>query len=291
MNIKRGFLALLLLCGTLVMAQSGGQSVPFLKAGDMSIYLSGQGFNVPNTTLEPSSDLLKRDYSQFGSDGYNWAGFGSFEAMLSFKMRNKEKSGYGNSSLRLGVGYSTGSSFSSSFFDDERSPYDTLTSSQTGNHIFVDSVTNRYLNVNYFSDYVRLDVAYIIRTGGNTHWSLYGGFGIRGSLGFNGYTSVEYVEFKGTEMERQDFNGYYPFGSDYEQTTSERETFSEGSSFGGAMYIPLGIDVKLGKTNDFWKRIHLFAEGRPGLDFQKVPNLDVETKAFLQGGVGVRVTM
>lgn len=286
MKMKIGFLALLLAAGTLAMAQGGKSEVSFLKVSDFSIYLSGQGFKVPSTSLSqarvlaPASDLLNRDYSDFNSHGYTAAGFGSFEAMLSFRIRNKEKSGYGNSSLRLGLGYSTGSSFSSGFFDEERKPYDTLTSSQTGNQVFVDSITQRSLYVNYYSDYVKLDVAYILRTGGDSHWSLYGGFGVRGSLGFNGFTSVEYFE-----------NGYYSHGSGEGETTSEREEFREGNSFGGAFYIPLGVDVRFGKTNDFWKRIHLFAEARPGLDFHKIPNLDLETKAFIQGGVGVRVTM
>lgn len=286
-----------LVAATGVWAQNSG-SVPALKPFDASIYLSGQSANSPNNglpdarELAPESQILARDYTGYNTYDQTTMSFGGADFMLGLRLRNKEKTGYReNSFLRIGLGYSSGSSFNAGLYRHDRSPYDTLTSSQTGNEIYVDSVTHRNLNVNHYADYLRLDVAYIFRTGGDSHWSLFGGIGARGMVGFNGRTSVQYHVSKGTEQQRQGQDGYFDYYRDFDNDTFEEETFVGGTSFGGALYLPLGIDVRFGKTNDFWKRIHLFTEFRPGMEFVQSSKFDFAARPFIQYGLGVRVTI
>jgi hypothetical protein len=280
-------------------AQSQQNEVSLFKVQDFSVLPTMQVFNATPATLNDFNELaegsmlLARDYSGFNRSDFGATnGAGGFEVMLGMGLRNKDKSGYRQSAqLRVGVGYSSVSSLSANYHQDERKPYDTLVSSQTGNSVFVDSVTHRNLSLNYNTDNVRLDVSMIFRTTGVSRWSLYGGVGVRANYSFNGYTSVNYYEQKGTEQERQDFNGYYGYGLDFEDSQSENEVFrSNESSFGGAVYVPLGVDVRFGKTSDFWTKIHLFGEVRPGLDFSNIPTYGSVTQGFLQFGLGLRVT-
>ncbi len=281
-------------------ALSAQQSkVPAFKIQDFSVLPSGQMYNATPATildftdLTPGSAILARDYSGFEYSEYGTTnGAGGFEVMLGLGLRNQEKTGYRqNSQLRVGLGYSSLSSLNASYYQNERKPYDTLVSSQTGNSVFVDSVINRNLNMQYNTDNLRLDVSMIFRTAGTSRWSLYGGVGVRANYSFNGYTSVNYYVQRGTEQERQDYKGYYGYGADYEMGENENEIFkSNASSFGGAVYVPLGADVRFGKTSEFWRKIHLFGELRPGIDFSNIPDYGSVTQGFLQFGVGVRVT-
>ncbi len=290
-------LGLLLTASFGLLAQQS--DVSLFKIQDFSVMPSGQVYNSAPATimdfneLAAGSSILARDFSGFQrSDFSSTNGAGGFEVMLGLGLRNKEKTGFRQSAqLRVGVGYSSLSSLGADYFQDERKPYDTLVSSQTGNSVFVDSVTHRNLSLNYNTDNVRLDVSMIFRTTGVSRWSVYGGVGVRANYSFNGYTSVNYHVQKGTEQERQDFNGYYGYGLDFEDSQNENEVFrSNESSFGGAVYVPLGVDVRFGKTSDFWTKIHLFGEVRPGLDFSNIPTYGSVTQGFLQFGLGLRVT-
>ncbi len=273
--------------------------VSSLKIQDFSVLPSGQMYNaIPSTIMDftdltPGSTILARDYSGFEYAEYGTTnGAGGFEVMLGLGLRNKEKTGYRqNAQLRVGLGYSSLSSLNANYHQNERKPYDTLVSNQTGNSVFVDSVIYGDLNMYYNTDNVRLDVSMIFRTTGVSRWSLYGGVGLRANYSFNGYTSVNYNVQRGTEQERQDYNGYYGYGTDYETVEGENEIFKSNSgSFGAAVYVPLGADVRFGKTSEFWKKIHLFGELRPGIDFSNIPNYGSTTQGFIQFGLGVRVT-
>ena len=277
-----------------------GQSalkVPALKPYDISIYLNGQVFGSPHNGLQearqlaPSSQILARDYSDFNSQGYARLGNGGADFMLGLQLRNKEKNGYRNAFLRVGLGYAAGNSFAVHLSKVEQKPYDTLISNQTGDQIFIDSITTKNLEVNYYSSYLKLDVAHLWRTNDHGHWSFYGGVGVRATMGFNSYADVMYYESKGTMQEGKSVYDYYHYGDKYNNDVQENETYNGGTSFWGAFYLPLGVDVRFGDVNYFWKRIHVFAELRPGIDFGKIPKLDFAPYPFMQGGLGLRVTI
>jgi len=52
----------------------------------------------------------------------------------------------------------------------------------------------------------------------------------------------------------------------------------------------LGIDFRIGKKREFWKRTHLFYELRPGINVTSIPELRPITNASVQHGIGLRVS-
>jgi hypothetical protein len=78
------------------------------------------------------------------------------------------------------------------------------------------------------------------------------------------------------------------FNSGYGNYESER--FNNQTSFGLLAYLPLGLDFRLGKNQEFWKRLHLFYEISPGLNMTFIPELNTATNIAIRNGLGLRVS-
>jgi len=125
-------------------------------------------------TLAPGSSILAKDYTGFSSDYYTGTYTNpSYTGLLGFTFKNKP-----NPLLRLGLGYSrrTLGTGSSSRYDSFH--YDTLTSAQTGEQIFLDSTHSQNMYGGYQSTYLSFDASLIFRTKPSARWSIYGGIGV-----------------------------------------------------------------------------------------------------------------
>jgi hypothetical protein len=246
--------------------------------------------------LAPQSELLSSnllDFSQSGGRVFN--GGAALSVMLGFKFSDKERTSYrANPLLRLGFSYSSGSYLSNNTFNEFRFPYDTLTSNQTGEQVYVDSVISRSSGANYRSDQIRFNGSLIFRTNPEARWSLYSGIGITAGVSLNATTDIYYTTNLGTETVNSNDNGYgNGYGYGYENNSSSEtisESYRNNTNFGFSAYVPFGIDFRLGKKREFWKRLHLFYEIKPEISVVSIPELYTITSARLQQGVGIRVT-
>ena len=114
----------------------------YIQTGIMLLGHNTNGTLTDFKTLAPQSVLLNNnlmDYSQSG--GFGLTGNIMFSAMLGLQFSDKQKTTYkANPLLRLGISYFSGASLTGSLYKDERKPYDTLISTQTGQTVYRDSI-------------------------------------------------------------------------------------------------------------------------------------------------------
>lgn len=250
-----------------------------------SNYASLDDFN----KLAPNSLLLANDFSDYNqSGGFGISGNANFSVMLGLKFSDKEKSFYkANPLLRLGFTYSTGSSFNMFYSKVDRIPYDTLVSSQTGKETYIDSLHSSQYGMSYSSEQLRFDGSLIFRTNPEARWSLFTGIGLTAGVSLNAKTQVFYNESKSTKSKNDDFefenHGLISFFAD------ERETTKNKTNLGMSVYVPIGVDFRIGKNKEFWKRTHLFYELNPSINVNSIPELYTITSTELQQRFGVRV--
>jgi hypothetical protein len=242
--------------------------------------------------LAPNSVLLNSNMADFKQSNstffYTSNANTMFSVMLGIQFSDKQKTKYKNSpQLRVGITYSSGTTFSGSLYNEERKPYDTLTSSQTGQTILIDSLLTKNLGMNYSSEQLRFDASLIFRTNPEARWSLYSGIGLTAGLSINSNTQVFYSKFNRAETQQPNNNYYYSyhFGGNY-----ETEKHKNNNNMGFSSYIPLGVDFKIGNKREFWKRTHIYYELRPSINITSVPELRTFTNTCLQQGLGVKVS-
>jgi hypothetical protein len=281
-----------------VFGQEQSKKIKIIRIHD--IYISTGFCSEHNTngsltdfrTLAPQSGYLKNnftDYSQPG--GSNWTTNNMYSVMLGIQFGDKEKTSYkANPLLRLGVSYYSGAILSNHLSMTSSKPYDTLTYSQTGQTVYLDSVSTRQYGMDYTSEQLRFDGSLIFRTNPDARWSLYAGIGITAGLSFNANTYIYYDDFNKTETRSP--NGSYT-SSQYDFTVlnnNKVEGYRNKNNFGFSTYIPMGIDFRIGKKSGFWKRTHLFYELRSGINLTSIPELRTIAKASVQNTFGLRVS-
>jgi hypothetical protein len=151
-----------------------------------------------------------------------------------------------------------------------RTYIDTITSSATGNTfaVYRDSMYSESSSATHTNRYATLDFSYVFRLNPEKTLSLYGGLGLGLGLIYNATTTVSET--------RQNYvtQNYYftqpPSGQMHYGTNQEsyERVIRNKPGFGMDIFIPLGINLRLGKDADVWKHISLFTEIRPTLSLQ-----------------------
>jgi len=236
--------------------------------------------------LAPNSAILGMDLSQLTP--YNYMYFNGFGM----------NSGSNSTSIQLGlqcakmpkitfrVGITHVSNYSilsahGSFY--ESAPYDTLTSSQTGQQTFIDSSHTKSYNMNYSNQQIRLDGAMIFRMFPEKRWSLHTGLGASIGMSYRASTSLRY-------WESSSLNSYNGTGGYYSET-GKNETFENKNSLGASLYIPFGIDFCIGKKREFWMPFHLYTETRPSLNINSINGIGTTFSPGMSSALGLRVKL
>ena len=240
--------------------------------------------------LAPNSLLLKNDMSGFSQSNRNNVEIrNSFSVIMGLRFSDKENTSYrANPLMRLGVSYYSGTFFRDALQRKDRIAYDTLTSSQTGQALYVDSVVTRRYGMNYSAEQIRLDGSVIFSTNPEARWALYSGFGATAGVSVNAKTEIYYTE--DTNIETRYPEGYTQSSRYRNSDNTQWESFRNKNNFSASAYVPLGVDFRIGKKSEFWKRTHLFYEIRPGIDFTSVPEIGTVVNSGIQFGSGLRVS-
>jgi len=288
-----------LLLTTISFAAFGQEPKAIKKISIQDVYIQTGFFSENNTntslsdfkTLAPQSVLLNNDMSDyFQSSGMNTTTNNMFSIMLGLQFSDKEKASYkANPLLRLGVSYFSTTTMTCGFYKEDRTPYDTLTSAQTGQTAYVDSLTSQRYSMNYSSEQLRIDGSLIFRTNPEARWSLFAGIGFTAGLSINANTDIYYRENSRTETRYANGSTFSSYGN-YNPDNGKTEKFKNKTNLGISTYIPMGIDFRIGKKKEFWKRTHLFYELRPGINITSIPELGTITNSSNQHGLGLRVT-
>ncbi len=264
------------------------------------IYIQG-GVYTPKTVyasldnfraLATNSEMLNKDFLDYKyTSKPNMVFNGTFSVLLGINIPNKEKTKYRNNpQIRMGFTYFSGMGLYGNLYKRETKPFDTLTSSQTGEVTYIDSVLERNYNINYSAEHIRYDASIIFRSDPKYLLTVYTGLGITAGCTFNAETKIEYSEFRGAEERTS--NSYESNGYNYSLNSNEKsEIFTNKNSYSFSVYVPLGIDFRLAKRNKFWRQIQLCYEFRPCISIVNISELYTIQKVGAQNLFGIRYSV
>lgn len=186
-----------------------------------------------------------------------------------------------NGLFRTGLIYgNTKNQFNTDAYHSEIIGHDTLYSSQ-GTPIYIDVSRTKILHSNLSSKKVLLDISYIYKFPEEHKIVMYGGLGLLFGIGFNSNIVTNYYESVGVA------------GSSILPTTiaNNHEDLKLKPYFLSSIYVPLGLNIRLGNKNNFLKNIQIFGEIRPIISFLKFPT----TRTFFLVGentnLGIKVNL
>lgn len=219
--------------------------------------------------------------------------FGPFNiglnANVGLSMLNKETDTYRNNMiLRLGIQAHI-SHISGDFgYQEQRYRLDTLSSAIDGGELYIDSLFVHTTNIVQEANMLNLDVAVIFQTDREKQWSIYGGGGLLLGVSVNASTIINEQLYS-----RYEYSGKYAQNEvnsfsilDWKNNYSR---FDNKMNLNGILYLPLGVDMRLGNHKDFWKRLHLFYEFRPELGFHYAPETGSISEFRFSQGLGLTV--
>ena len=245
-------------------------------------------------TLAPESELLQNDMSLINQNqGYSYLNNGNFSVLLGIQFSDKNRTSYSpNPLLRIGLTYSSSSRLSTSNYGEKRSPYDTLASTQTGNETYIDSVYTERYSMDYNSEQIQVNASLIFRTDPEARWSLFSGIGFTAGISINSSTGIHYLsEDWKEEVQSNDGLSVNNQHQDRKIIEDEFETFENETNYGFSAYIPIGVDFRIGKKKEFWKKTHLFYEVQPTLNVYTIPELGTFNNVNFRHGIGVRMNL
>jgi hypothetical protein len=238
--------------------------------------------------LAPGSSILMKDLSQYqdGNYMYNflrpYPGFGGSSNTSFQSLQLGLKLPWCSGTLRLGISNFRNNAMNAYLSNYESFVVDTLVSSQNGSMTFVDSTVQRNVYVNYSNQQLRLEAAYVWEKDAGKRWAFSAGAGISFGLSYQSKTTLLFNEYT---------NSYQGYGSGYQgnQTnTFERETYKNPMNWGANVYIPLGINFRLGTKRAFWMPWMIYTELRPQLAFQSIPKVGMKFSPGIGTSSGLR---
>ena len=248
------------------------------------------GFTPSNITdfapLAPGSSILMKDFSNYEN------GMGYYNFNYPFNMGMQNNSSFQSlqvglslpkcqGTLRLGI-----SNFSNQLMSAYGSYYeshvvDTLISSQNGSMAFVDSTISRNVFGNYTNQQIRLEAAYVWEMNAGERWAFSAGAGLSFGLSYQSRTTLHYTEYTNS------YQGY-SFYEGNQTTTHESEAYKNPMNWGANLYVPLGINLRLGTKRAFWKPWMIYTELRPQLSINSIPKAGVKFSPGIGSASGIR---
>jgi hypothetical protein len=264
---------------------------------------NGMGINsTQNLTLSdfqnlaPNSILLQNDLSGFNSNAYGmYNGYYSYGPGIFARNRMLNTSSYQSLQLgitfkdnpnpiwRIGISHGSTSTLSSGYSKDFVTRFDTLTSSQTGEEFYVDSVRTKNYFMQYNAEQLHLETSLIYRTNPEARWSLYAGIGASFGFSYNAETNINYNSYRY-------ISGVSSSTTSSSDDESESESFTNKSNFSTSLFLPMGINFRMGKNKEFWKRLHMYYEMKPAINITSIPELKTYTSVIMTGVLGLKVT-
>lgn len=233
-------------------------------------------------TLAPNSSILAMDFSQYNPQGfptYQTPGMNmssSYSLQLGLQCAKMPKVLY-----RVGITHVSNAGVRSAFGSYFQSfPYDTLTSSQTGEQIFLDSTSTKYYNMNHSNQQIRLDGAMIFRMFPEKRWSIHTGLGASIGMSYQSNTEISFWESSSVSS-----------GDYYYSQNVQRESYKNKNALGASLYIPFGVDFGIGKKREFWMPFHVYAETRPSLNINSINGIGTSFSPGMSSAVGLRVKL
>ncbi len=238
--------------------------------------------------LAPNSTLLARDLSDHEELTGGQQMIGAFGASVCVDLRKAGPVTRSGAYLRLGFHFMQHAGEGIDLRKETYSPYDTLTSAQTGQVTYIDSVVTSWYSFEHRYSQLALDAAVIYLKEYPRHWSLYGGGGLQVGTSFAGKVSVHHSVERDVSPR---FIGDQGRPTNEGSLRSESEEFRTRSDVFIAAYVPLGVSYRLGLKRPFWRAMNLCYEMRPMLWLGGAPELDAGPQVGVAHYFGWRVDL
>lgn len=276
--------------------------------------------NMPGFSVNPLKLGMNESIQKFMANGtsaqrffplmqVNRAGSsGDFTMLLAGIEIHKEKRSGSNSILsqqfRVGFSYNDDNfrASSSTSWDEiiSRTIVDTLVflNAKDTTIIYSDSLIAYNTGIQYTNKVIHLDISWIFRLNEEKTFSLFGGIGISPGLIYNARTELRYhtsPPYSITRSMSQNngtnysvYSNVYGFSGGYGNT--EFHTIRNKPGFACTVYIPVGLNIRLGKKSEFWKHLNFYMEFRPSLVLQNTPELGGFSQSMVGRYMGVRAS-
>lgn len=192
-----------------------------------------------------------------------------------------------NQSFSVGMGYAGQYFHIYSTHGKSVTPFDTL-SSELG-PIYADSVEHEALHVTSYFTKLSLRVQYRLTTSTQKTFQLLVAPTISGDLYFNRFLDGAYRRNTVVKYYNEDLNLYSNQSAfvNPEEDITQRERLP--NSVGVTALLPLGISCRLSKTNDWLKKVYLFAVGKPGIQYLIHQDRNNQVNGLFGVDVGIRI--
>lgn len=254
--------------------------------GGGNIYRDGYEDRTIFQQAVPGSPLMFADLSGYNNEGFFFYSGGvnvntSSGLQVSAKLRCQKK----YSELRLGLNHSI-ASVSSQYYQKQTTTFVGSSALPGGELLYTDSVHNSSYAYNWSTDIISLELSWIVKSDPGKILSCYTGFGLSGGIGYNGVISAQHSE-SSYFSNRSDgpSNLYYSSGHRTLEQSYERYRAPMVAQFGG--YIPIGLNLRLGKRHSFFSHLMLFGEYQGAMYALTSPgmNTKLRTSSNIYGGV------
>lgn len=286
--------ALFLLCTAALFAQETESRSFFAKADHIYVQssFSYENFETPtifdfinlSPYLTPTQEILS--YRQLPMRAMSF----SLMPKLGFDLGKGERSSFwAHSELRLGLGFRQAILLREEMYRNEIFGVDTLLYLGSGEKMPVDSINNKVYKMFYVTRGVQLSAEWILRSNTAKGISFYGGAGINAAYQFANYTYIRHEQNIAVGG-RLEVEGLY-FRKYREMRTIEYESPAR-SSLSATVFLPLGIQLRVGRKSKHKEAAFLYYEARPAWSYARIPELERNLSAFTLGhSLGLRVSL
>ncbi len=241
--------------------------------------------------LAPNSVMLGQDFSAYrNSEGYIMQGNGQFSAYIGVQRLDKLKGSYiSNPTWRIGISHGNLTLMSGALSKETKLGSDTMKSAQSGQVIWTDTTSTSIYSMGYETEQLKLDISAIFRTDPAARWSFYTGLGLSAGFSIQSSTVISHSRFNTVKTYFQDninYSSIRSFTNDFEYDFESNDN-QMNSSY--SLYIPLGVDFRLGKKRELLKKMHISMEIRPSLNFNIIPELGNLASTSSQQRLGLRM--
>lgn len=203
---------------------------------------------------------------------------------------NKQKQTYNtNPQLNLGITFIGANSLSAYYSKNESIRFDTLSSSNSSSVIYMDSAINQSYQMNYLYQQIGINANIIFRTQPQARWSLFSGLGVTATASLMANTHISYNQSEYINYIFSNAADYRAFNNSQQNHATKNEIHENKTNVSAFVYVPLGIDFRIGKKNEFWKKMHIAMDMQPGIVLDYIPELGSKVYGTMRGNFGLRV--
>jgi hypothetical protein len=237
--------------------------------------------------LAPGSEMLaNQTFEGYQSgNGYIRTHSGVFAAMLGIRFKTGKGDEYrGDPTLRIGFSFNGGTQLTYLTSHVASYPIDTLYNTQGTQVATIDSVAWKTYNMTYSSDQWNLDVSLIYRTNPKLRFSLFGGIGVTGGMSVASFARMgmhdaSYIE---TRFKYSHFNSSWVFDNTHDKVEAP-------GNISGNIYLPMGVNFRLGNKSALLRKINIFYEVRPGITLTSLEGIETLVSTRTLHGIGLRL--